>query len=175
MTRAKRRAALYLVPALAVVLAARQFYLAHAYALTPWKGGGFGMFASVDNPRLRFIRAYLVTPAGEVPVDVSASTRIDQLAKRARYMPSPGRMNRLADAVLQARWVVDTTPARRARIAPTVEHRRGVAADSAAAPEPAGPRVAASAVRLEAWRVHFDTRSQRVLTQKLAEVTRRRS
>ena len=36
---------------------------------SPWRGGGFGMFATPDSPDMRFVRVYLLTTDGELPAD----------------------------------------------------------------------------------------------------------
>jgi hypothetical protein len=43
-------------PALLVVVACVQIALARAALLAPWKGGGFGMFATTDGPANRWTR-----------------------------------------------------------------------------------------------------------------------
>src|SRR5680860_458262 len=44
-------------PAVLVCVAVLQLYLSHSYDLSAWKGGGFGMFASVDRVEHRAVRA----------------------------------------------------------------------------------------------------------------------
>lgn len=53
-----------IVPALALTIAARQFYLSNYYDLSTWKGGGMGMFAGADSSQERFLRVYIKTPDG---------------------------------------------------------------------------------------------------------------
>ena len=48
--------ALYLLLAVAVV----QVPLAKAWVLTPWRGGGFGMFSTLDGSSFRPVRVYAV-------------------------------------------------------------------------------------------------------------------
>jgi hypothetical protein len=45
----------WLVPGIFVVIACAQVVAATAGHLTPWKGGGFGMFASLDGPGNRYL------------------------------------------------------------------------------------------------------------------------
>ena len=52
----------YLPVILLVVLASSQLYLVHTESLSPWAGGGFGMFSTPDAPRSRTVRAYVLTP-----------------------------------------------------------------------------------------------------------------
>jgi len=176
LSRVKRRTAYYLVPALAAVIAVRQLYLSHAYALTPWKGGGFGMLASVDEPRSRFVRVYLLTPLGRVPVEANAPERVEQLATRIRFMPSPQRLNALADAVLETSWVVDTAPRLQAHVG--ARHgkpgRAAGAALGVARPVEGSP-VEVSGVHVEVWRVRLEPSGPRLVRRKLTELTRARS
>ena len=72
--------------------------------LTPWKGGGFGMFSTVDSPAGRVVRVALDTDLGRLTVAVPPSLR-DQAAT-ARAAPSTGRLTELARAVGERWWVV---------------------------------------------------------------------
>ena len=48
----------YLAPCLLLAVAAVQIPLAKAWLLTAWKGGGFGMFSTLDSASFRPVRAY---------------------------------------------------------------------------------------------------------------------
>jgi hypothetical protein len=168
---AKERLAFYFVPALLVAVAARQFYLAHTQALSPWKGGGFGMFASVDAPQQRVVRAYLLTPDGEVPADLNEPARLPTLVARVRAMPGPRHLDELADALLGLRWTPDTTAVRRARAAarPRPGQPGAGATGRGAAPLPV------SGVRVEVLRVQFDGATRSLSQARLVEFRRVRS
>ncbi|HVX57896.1 MAG TPA: hypothetical protein VHA37_09290, partial [Candidatus Saccharimonadales bacterium] len=63
--RPLNRRLLIAIPIVALVLiAGLQFVLATRYGLSAWKGGGFGMFSTVDSPDARFLRIYLITAQG---------------------------------------------------------------------------------------------------------------
>jgi hypothetical protein len=54
--------------------------------LTPWKGGGFGMFSTVDSQAERFVRLSVTTEGGEtfvVPIPAEYHRQVD----RARLLP----------------------------------------------------------------------------------------
>ena len=59
-----RRLLPYLPPLALAVVAGAQFALAHSAPLSPWKGGGFGMFSTQDQPRSRTLRLHLLTDEG---------------------------------------------------------------------------------------------------------------
>jgi hypothetical protein len=92
-----------LAPALLVAVAATQLLLAHTRGLSAWKGGGFGMFSTVDSPLGRFYRVSLLTDSGEVRVAVPAE--LEPLAAAARTLPTPERLRRLGAVMAAGRWV----------------------------------------------------------------------
>ena len=63
-----RRFLPYLPPLALAVVAVAQFALAHGVPLSPWKGGGFGMFATLDQPRARTLRVHVLTDDGAFAV-----------------------------------------------------------------------------------------------------------
>lgn len=58
-TRLLDRALAFVAPVLLCIVAARQIVLVHTERLTPWKGGGFGMFATVESGATRVVRVRL--------------------------------------------------------------------------------------------------------------------
>jgi hypothetical protein len=72
-------------------IAAGQVVLVHRADLHPWLGGGFGMFSTVDT---RAIQAWQVGPHGEERLEVPS--RLEDAAKRAKALPSEGRLAALA-------------------------------------------------------------------------------
>ncbi len=91
------------VPALLCAVAAVQLYLVEQRSLSRWKGGGFGMFSTVDSPSARFLRIYLKSDEGEVPVLVPDEVR--ELSHKVRVMPSQRRLAELADTLRNGTWV----------------------------------------------------------------------
>jgi hypothetical protein len=169
---ARRSVTHFLVPALLVAVAARQLYLSHTQRLSPWKGGGFGMFASVDLPQYRVVRAYLLTPTGEVPAELGGLPRVATLVGRVRAMPGPGHVDALADALLGLRWALDTTAAASdARVRASSGSRPAAGEGDHLAPA----SLHVSRVRVEVWRIDFDGINRRLRLAKLAERTRARS
>ena len=62
----------WFVPILLMVVALRQITLVFTIDLTPWKGGGFGMFSSIDRPSNRVIEVRGLTATGEsIEIDVN--------------------------------------------------------------------------------------------------------
>jgi hypothetical protein len=79
------------------VVALHQVYLVHAQGLSPWKGGGFGMFSTTDSSQGRRLRVTVSGPAGEREIDLP-----DPLwgeASLASILPSERRLRALAQAI----------------------------------------------------------------------------
>jgi len=88
----------WLPPALLVAVAITQPVLVHRAHLTPWKGGGFGMFASTDGAAFRRVR--MIVDRGGRSEEVESSPSLDTLELQARLFPSDRRLRRLAAALV---------------------------------------------------------------------------
>ncbi len=98
-----------IVPALLCVVALGQITLARYSTLTPWTGGGFGAFASVDHPKNHFLSVVgfdassqphtINVPWGELSEPEALTERF---ARRTLAFPSKTRLRHIADAVLNA-------------------------------------------------------------------------
>lgn len=91
-----------LAPACLLLVAGVQFVRVRTCDQTPWKGGGFGMFSTVDAETARFTRCYLVTPGGDLPVAVPASLR--QGEARLRAAPTAANLKAMAEKLAALRW-----------------------------------------------------------------------
>lgn len=94
----------FIAPGLLIVVALFQLYRAHTVDLRPWKGGGFGMFSSVDD---RFLRFYLVSDTAEALVD-HRDLDIDRKTRtRLRNAPDRLLLADLASRAFARDWVAD--------------------------------------------------------------------
>jgi hypothetical protein len=83
------------VPALLLcAVALQQIQLARSHALSPWKGGGFGMFSSTDAGRQRRLRVYLSGAGGTREVAIPES--LEDAAMRVAALPTPDRLRGFA-------------------------------------------------------------------------------
>jgi hypothetical protein len=80
-----------------LVVAGTQLVLVRTAGLTPWKGGGFGMFAAVDGGAVRSVRIVVEGPGRSEVLDVPPSLALD--AERAAALPITGLLARVADGV----------------------------------------------------------------------------
>jgi hypothetical protein len=65
--------------------------------LTPWKGGGFGMFSTSDHAGQRMLRIVVVAPDRSEEIAISAS--LQDAADRATALPGDRQLTRLAHLV----------------------------------------------------------------------------
>jgi len=87
-----------LLPAgLLVAVAVLQVTLTRTSGLTPWKGGGFGMFSTNDHAGHRPLRITVTAP--ERSEEIAVSPSLEYAALRARMMPDRWRLTRLARQV----------------------------------------------------------------------------
>jgi hypothetical protein len=91
-------------PALLLAVLASHVSLRTSANLTPWKGGGFGMFSTIDSPATRQVRVDLQGDDGETPVAVPAG--FTALANEVRAAPSTERLADLARSLAGQAWVV---------------------------------------------------------------------
>jgi len=95
-TRERFWAALPAVLLAAVAIA--QIGMTHAFMLSPWKGGGFGMFATLDARPFRYVRMFVRAP--ERSEELAVPPSLEDLAASAEIMPTDTQFERLARAVV---------------------------------------------------------------------------
>jgi hypothetical protein len=69
---------------------------------TPWKGGGFGMFSTVDSESARFVRCYLVTDVGRLPLPIPPG--LDKTVAELRAAPTLAGVQALAERLAAQPW-----------------------------------------------------------------------
>jgi hypothetical protein len=82
-----------------VLVALHQIYLARVAELTPWKGGGFGMFSSTDGLSQR--RLKIVVRGPERAEEIFVPDGLGKLAAKAAALPDAVRLERLARAIVE--------------------------------------------------------------------------
>jgi hypothetical protein len=169
---------------------------------TPWKGGGFGMFSTVDERTARYVRMYLVTPSGDLPVRVPKSWQ--KRLTEIQAAPSQAGLDGLAERLATLQWrdprqqweaiglnlaalPPDSAvagpqlhPANNLTCIPDppfgmpldVEPLPDGSALDGAAPDGA---LAVTAVRLELWRFDFDSKTRMLQGRKHLEATARKT
>ncbi len=73
------------IPVLLTTVAIRQIVLVHTVGLSPWHGGGFGMFASMDRDERRVITAQLECDPTEILALPGLLADAPELVKEKTY------------------------------------------------------------------------------------------
>jgi hypothetical protein len=84
---------------LLIVVACTQVTLALTAGLTPWKGGGFGMFSTTDNGERRYVRVFV--SAVDRSEEITISPSLSDAASRAAVLPRDAELSRLARRVVE--------------------------------------------------------------------------
>ena len=82
-----------------IVVACAQVTLATTAGLTPWKGGGFGMFSTTDDGGRRHVRIFV--SAVERSEEITISPSLGDAARRAAVLPRDAELSRLARRVVE--------------------------------------------------------------------------
>ncbi len=176
-TRLFDRFATWAGPALLTFIALQHLYLAHTTPLSPWRGGGFGMFSVTDVTAMRSWRIDCLDQSGQpclihIPQkdEGSPGPRIDL---QFRTLPRPAELDKILDFVERRPLVADSRPAFAARIDlggalarlpadDTLSLRHARAGES-------GIRVSPIAVKTAAWRLRFDSERLSLTSERLTE------
>lgn len=77
-----------------VAVGALQLVLAHRDGLSPWKGGGFGMFSTLDGRPHRVLRVRVDAPDRSEELVVPPA--LEHAAAGVEMLPTPARLERFA-------------------------------------------------------------------------------
>ena len=102
LKRIKLKALVWGSPLLLCSIACLQIFLAMTKSLSPWKGGGFGMFSTVDSPDARFLRIYLINGNEETAVPLPDSLKI--FGREVQTIPSAALTSDLATRLARGTW-----------------------------------------------------------------------
>jgi hypothetical protein len=83
---------------LLTIVAAAQIVLTQVAMLSPWKGGGFGMFATLDGRPFRYARLFVRAP--ERSEELAVPPSLEDLTASAEILPARAQLDRLARAVI---------------------------------------------------------------------------
>lgn len=84
---------------LLLAVAGGQMTLARTAGLSPWKGGGFGMFSTTDDAGRRHVRVFVSAPERSEELGIPPS--LEDLARRAAVLPTDSALSRLARGVVE--------------------------------------------------------------------------
>ena len=93
-----RRWRVWLPAIVLIVVSIVQVFLAKTASLSPWKGGGFGMFATTDGTAFRHVRIFVEAKERSVELEIAPSQ--EMAAAGAQLFPSDRLLTRLAQTVV---------------------------------------------------------------------------
>jgi len=88
----------FVAPVLLVAVALCQIALVTTGGLTPWKGGGFGMFSTLDHGAYRGVDVVIEAPDRSEAQEIPPS--LEDLAARSATYPSDWLLRRLAEGIV---------------------------------------------------------------------------
>jgi hypothetical protein len=169
----KRRLLLNAAPLLLVVVACGQRYLAYAYGLTSWHGGGFGMFATIPATETRKLTVTLIAPDGSdvrippllVESRIPLRGRMTRIQRETLAFPAESRLRALAEELANAEWIgVRQTIGTTSVVFPQVStDYTGNRAETTPFP--------LAAVTVTVWEYDLDSAARRLVRRELISVT----
>lgn len=147
----------YLPPAILAAVALNHIVLSRTSDLSPWKGGGFGMFATVDAPTRRFLAGHVTVDGRVLPIMLPSDDPAGDALTHALTLPSQRRLDEMTDTLARREWYLNpTTNAATPRRGRTGTERR----------------IYPRGLRLEVYRILFNRDTVEVERLLLAESTR---
>ena len=98
----------WLVSLILIGVALVQIYLAMTVNLTPWKGGGFGMFAAIDSSAMRVIQAEGLDQNGQILTLDLVNALDKQTWRRIRALPRQSDLEEIAPQLIAQPFVPST-------------------------------------------------------------------
>jgi len=161
---------------LCIGIALTQMVLALTQNLSPWLGGGFGMFSGLDSPMNRVLICEAVTENGcPLTISLKSSKHLNEKFSffRLLTLPSQSELNRLASMLLDADLFLEKNDVLNPLKSPEV-HFNSIFKDKNEAIPPLyrvrlaneqeadGTAIRLQAVRISVWRLRFETRDARL-------------
>ena len=98
MSAARERWWAALPALLLAIVATVQIVLTQVTMLSPWKGGGFGMFATLDGRPFRYARMFVSAP--ERSEELAVPPSLEEQVARTEMLPGDAQLERLSRAVV---------------------------------------------------------------------------
>ena len=92
----------YIAPAVLCSVALVCLFRVVAYDQSPWKGGGFGMFSTLETPQARYLKVFLVAGPNEIPVEIPETLKKD--VARMQTVPSESQLESIGNRLAMLDW-----------------------------------------------------------------------
>lgn len=145
----------WFVPLLLIIVAARQIILVEQINLNPWKGGGFGMFSTIDRPSNRVIEVRAVT-AGRKEIEIDLNFDDNVISEREQLLiktvPKRKLLTKTAQKILAATPIETTIAGVYSLDRPSERSDRQL-----------------DRVTIRIWSLHYDRQSNKIWYEPLTE------
>lgn len=168
---------LWITPVILVTVALIQIHESFFNNLTPWKGGGFGMFSSTKTPSSYFFRLRIKTEDGIFPAYIPSE--YDVHIKKIRSQPSKRAVENLSFRIFNSHWI-DTKNLPNNRIGESIKMRieayneeeipRYISISDSHIKSDV-KKMSDYSVIMEVWRSHFNRRENELENKKLYAIT----
>jgi hypothetical protein len=101
--------AAWLPALLLLTVAAHHVVRVRQDGLTPWKGGGFGMFSTIDSQSHRRVRVFATTFDGRT-MALEPGDEFEYDLRRARFLPKSWQVAQLATRLAKSEWTIQRSP-----------------------------------------------------------------
>jgi len=92
------------VPLILISVFIHQIYLVQTDDLTQWKGGGFGMFSTIDKPSDRIVSIYLNTDEDKVAIELPFNDELNSQLVRTIALPNKNNAYELISFINKTNW-----------------------------------------------------------------------
>jgi len=82
-----------------------QLILIRTVHISPWKGGGFGMFSTINTPVSHIIKVYDYSPAGEKR-EIIIPDKLKPQEAKIRYIAIGYYINHFKQAIQKEKWIL---------------------------------------------------------------------
>ena len=93
----------WLAPICLCLVAGLHLYRVCTAGQTPWKGGSFGMFSTIDSEHSRFVHAWLMTDTGPRPLQIPSN--LEKKFAELRATPNHALAQALAVRLAKQNWI----------------------------------------------------------------------
>lgn len=166
---------IYAPTAILIIVAAIQAFRVSNQDLSPWKGGGFGMFSTIDAPTSRYIAGYLITENELVPIAIPQEYQKEHVY--VCTLPSMDSLKHLAEMMAPRIWITEEQSAaglnpqgKKPTGEPSVPEKQARALrDDEHFPHDA-ERVSVLGVHLEVWRYRYSLNNNLLKAEKVIQI-----
>jgi hypothetical protein len=134
-----------------------QFVLIRKVHISPWKGGGFGMFSTINTPISHIVRVYNYSPSGEKQ-RIFIPEKLKPMETKIRHLAIEYYISNFKEAIKNEEWILKKEAGNNAAIIIIKEQ-----ADAGA------KTIALNNISVELWQYKFDPKNKKLYSTIIAK------